>query len=328
MLKFTNIQTVVISVIVPVYNSERYIGRCIESILKQTFKHFELILLNDGSVDESLNICREYEQIDSRIHIYSHSNIGVSRTRQKGVELSRGTYITFIDSDDMIEVEYLDKLYKAIISENVNVVCCNSNDLNPINADIYIKEDEYITQNSKLLKAYFENKRYAYCIWGKLFKKTDLKNIVFPQMYYSEDAYVVQTIFSNVSGIKLLKYAGYYYTDNPNGAMRKSKGIQEPLDSLKCTSYISGICIKKYPELIEMAKNRLVNDSFSFLINSSIESSEFRKNFDGFLKENCNVIGNKFLKKSKKGVILLLYQKFPIIIKLLHIYYRVKHNIL
>ena len=180
-----------------------------------------------------------------------------------------------------------------------------------------------------MLEAYFEKKRYAYCIWGKLFKKQDLDKVIFPEMKYSEDAYVVQTIFSNSGGVKLLKYAGYYYTDNPSGAMRKSKGIQEPLDSLKCTVYISNICMKEYPCLTRMAKERLVMDSFSLLINSSIESIEIRKSIYKLLKDSCDMIGNEFLKQSKKGCILLAYQELPMMISLLlKGYYKIKHNVL
>lgn len=322
-------ESIVISIIVPVYNCEKYIERCIDSILKQTFKAFELILLNDGSLDKSLDICKKYEKKDSRVRVISHANMGVSKTRQKGLKLAKGMYIGFIDSDDMIEEEYLERLYKAIIDENVSVVCCNSTDSNPINEDIYINEDQYIDKNYKLLEAYFEKKRYAYCIWGKLFKKNDLEKVVFPDMKYSEDAYVVQTIFSNAYGVKLLKYAGYYYTDNPNGAMRKSKGLQEPLDSLKCTIYISDICIRRYPELIKKAKERLVIDSFSLLINSSIESVEVRRSINKLLMNSYNMIGNEFLKQSKKGKILLVYQKLPRTINiLLKVYYKIKHNIL
>lgn len=323
-------ESVIISVIVPVYNCEQYIQKCIDSILKQTFKAFELILLNDGSVDRSLDICKGYESMDSRVSIHSHQNIGVSKTRQKGLGLAQGRYIAFIDGDDMIEVDYLEKLYEAIINENVNVVCCNSSDLISINKEIYIKEDEYITQNYKLLKAYFERKRYAYCIWGKLFKRSDLERIVFPKMKYSEDAYVVQTIFSEASGVKLLKYAGYHYIDNPNGAMRKVKGIQESLDSLKCTVYISDICIKRYPQLIKTVKERLIIDSFSLLINSSVESLEIRESIVKLLNESYNMIGEEFLKqsKSKKGKILFLYQGFPGILILLKVYYKIKHNAL
>lgn len=319
----------IISIIVPIYNCEQYIERCINSILRQSFKFFELILLNDGSTDKSFDICKYYESKDSRIRVYSHSNMGVSRTRRKGLRLACGSYIAFVDSDDMICFDYLETLYKAIIAEDVNVVCCNSIDSYPISKDIFIEENELVTQNSKLVRAYFENKRYAYCIWGKLFKRDDLINIKFPSIKYSEDAYVVQTVFSNALGVKLIKYSGYYYTDNPNGAMSKAIGLQQPLDSLKCTLYISNICIEKYPDLIDLAKNRLIIESFSVLINSSIESLHIRRSIYDLLNNSIDMIGEDILKASKKGKILIAYKKAPKIInRLLKNYYIVKHRIL
>lgn len=89
-----------VSIIVPVYNSGRYLPNCIESILQQSYSNFELILVNDGSKDDSLEICRRYGAVDQRIRILSHENCGVAKTRQRGFAHARGTYIAYIDSDD------------------------------------------------------------------------------------------------------------------------------------------------------------------------------------------------------------------------------------
>jgi len=99
------------SIIVPMYNSEKSIRNCIDSILSQTFSDFEIIIINDGSTDESLYLIEKYAQTDPRIKIYSFSNSGVSISRQRGVTLSSGEYILFVDSDDTINPELLEKLY-------------------------------------------------------------------------------------------------------------------------------------------------------------------------------------------------------------------------
>ena len=103
-----------ISIIIPVYNCEEYLEICIKSVLNQTYDKFELILINDGSKDSSGEICKKYSNIDKRVIYINQNNIGVSRTRQKGINISKGEYLTFIDSDDYIDKNYLLNLYNNI----------------------------------------------------------------------------------------------------------------------------------------------------------------------------------------------------------------------
>ena len=111
-----------ISVIVPVYNAEKYLSRCIDSILNQTYKDFELILINDGSKDKSIDILRKYENIDNRIKVIYNSNNGVSKTRNIGVRLAQGEYIQFIDSDDFIDENMFEYNINTIEQENADIV--------------------------------------------------------------------------------------------------------------------------------------------------------------------------------------------------------------
>ena len=111
-----------ISVIVPVYNAEKYLSRCIDSILNQTYKDFELILINDGSKDKSIDILRKYENIDNRIKVIDNSNNGVSKTRNIGIRLAQGEYIQFIDSDDFIDENMFEYNINTVEQENADIV--------------------------------------------------------------------------------------------------------------------------------------------------------------------------------------------------------------
>ena len=110
-----------ISVIIPVYNTESYIGVCLESLVKQTYTNFEVLMIDDGSTDNSGRICQEYTESDSRFHYYRKENGGVSSARNLGIEYSRGDYLTFVDSDDWVEEDYLEVLYSALVSEFASV---------------------------------------------------------------------------------------------------------------------------------------------------------------------------------------------------------------
>ena len=112
-----------VSVIVPVYNGDEYIESCIKNILNQTLKDIELILVNDGSKDNTLNICKKYADFNSRIVLINQENQGVSSARNKGIDISKGDYICFIDCDDKIDNDYLEKLYNIANEKNVQFVC-------------------------------------------------------------------------------------------------------------------------------------------------------------------------------------------------------------
>lgn len=114
-----------ISIIIPVYNVEPYLSRCIESVLNQSFTDFELILINDGSTDNSGKICDEYAKKDTRIHVIHQSNQGVSATRNSGIRIAKGDFITFVDGDDYIERDLLQVLYELAIDQNCDMAMCS-----------------------------------------------------------------------------------------------------------------------------------------------------------------------------------------------------------
>lgn len=113
-----------ISIIVPVYNVEKYLDRCVQSILIQSFKRFELILVNDGSTDNSFEICQKYRKKDSRVILISQENKGLSAARNTGLNNAHGDYICFIDSDDFIEKDYLKLLLNNLKSNNADISIC------------------------------------------------------------------------------------------------------------------------------------------------------------------------------------------------------------
>ena len=114
-----------ISVIVPVYNAEKYIEHCIQSLLEQTYKNFELILVNDGSKDRSLELCKAFAEKDRRVKVYDRQNGGASAARNTGLERMEGQYVVFVDSDDYVSKSYLENLYLAAKSSHYDIVQCN-----------------------------------------------------------------------------------------------------------------------------------------------------------------------------------------------------------
>ena len=280
-----------ISVIIPVYNGEKYISECIESLLKQTCRDFEIIVINDGSTDDTENICKKFD----KVRYFYQKNRGVSKAREKGLQMAEGEYITFIDSDDKVKADFLEKMLSEIV--NCDIVCCNSIDEIEYKSDIYIHEDEILTDKERIYRDYFSLKRYTTCIWGKLFKKSILEKIEFPQMEYAEDTFIVHEYFEICDKIRLLRYAGYFYRNNENGKMHGFMGMREKLDMLKCSLSVCEKCMK-YSAVSSMAKKRLTESLFDLLIHFNVNNETVEKAFA--LAE----------KKSLKGMILILYKHF------------------
>lgn len=209
-----------LSIIIPCYNIEPHISKCVESILEQTFNDFELLLINDGSKDNTLEVCREYEQKDTRVKVYSHDNKGVSYTRNRGIELAQGECILFIDGDDFVKPDYLEKL-----------VANYADGIWPICGMINVKKGEVKeNENFKKLLALFPDKVVVkdrlleilayYSLsspCARIYSKTILteNKIIFPEnISYQEDLLFNLEYCKHIEQVRLLDYLGYFYIEH------------------------------------------------------------------------------------------------------------------
>ena len=206
-----------ISVIVPVYNVENYIVQCIESLIKQTYTKFEIILVNDGSKDNSGKICDEYALKDERIKVIHKENAGVSSARNVGIKQSKGQWITFIDSDDWVEEKYLEVLLNLAKSENADISICGYNRVSKeriekINAsgknEIYDSQEYLIKSLNPQIGLGFSHM--------KLIKKSIIKDIEFnDNLAVAEDAFFNIQLSKNVNkAVHLMQPLNNYRNNN------------------------------------------------------------------------------------------------------------------
>ncbi|MCM1115063.1 MAG: glycosyltransferase [Clostridium sp.] len=195
-----------ISIIVPVYNVEQYLPRCIESILNQTYKDFELILVNDGSTDNSGNICDEFAKKDKRIAVYHQKNGGVSKARNIGLSKSNGTYIMFCDSDDYVDLNWCECLYKLINNDNVDLGLCGysfvyNDSSNAKDKVIYSNTEYQIYKRNEFFNLYLSN--LINMPWNKIYKKDIILrfHLEFNEaMNYNEDLLFVMKYIQSMKG--------------------------------------------------------------------------------------------------------------------------------
>ena len=185
-----------ISVIVPVYNAEKYLQKCLDSILEQTYQNLEIIIINDGSTDNSGQICQEYEKKDARIIYIEKENSGVSDTRNTGLDRMTGTYVTFVDSDDWLEPNYVKFLYEKVIDHKADIVVGNYTSFNESNSVFYFHTSadyyEKVYDNKSIIPCLYDSKellKSALIVpWGKIYKKEIIANLRFPINRIGEDA--------------------------------------------------------------------------------------------------------------------------------------------
>lgn len=220
--------SIIISIIIPIFNLEyKNLRRCIESVLGQTFKDFELILIDDGSTDNSLNICKEYASLDKRISLIHKENGGVSSARNLGIEYSKGEYIAFIDGDDYIDCDYLEHFAERLPADLLLQSCADfCYDYDKAKTQYHFHNKDYENDFDELFTKY--NLYNWGAPWGRLYNSYIIKqnNIRFEQdLHYREDELFFITYLNYCTSIKTDSYYGYHYIWHPTSATHKYYGF-------------------------------------------------------------------------------------------------------
>lgn len=228
-----------ISVIVPVYHVEAYLEKCIKSIIAQTYKNLEIILVDDGSDDGCPQICDEWAHRDSRIKVIHKKNGGLSDARNAGLELAKGVYIGFVDSDDYIDCTFYEKLYKALVKGNADLSMCNYKmvDCNG-NDDKYDNNNLPIHDEVLLGKEVFIDKilsgRYGYWVvaWNKLYKKELIVGKKFIVGKYHEDEYFFNSVMPICKRVACIEQPLYYYVQRSGSIMESGGHVLDKVGAL------------------------------------------------------------------------------------------------
>ncbi|MCC8089530.1 MAG: glycosyltransferase [Rikenellaceae bacterium] len=271
-------QQPLISVIVPIYGIERYIGLCIESIINQTYKNLEIILVDDGSPDRCPEICDLYAQKDPRIKVVHKKNGGLVSARKSGLLVSHGEYVGYVDGDDWLGAGFYSSLYTAILSSNADMVCAGyCRELfnkcvrftNYIPGGIY--EGERLVELKKSMASYGEFYRPGITtyVWNKLFKRSILYNhqmAVDEKITIGEDAAVTYPTLMDCERVCVTDCSAYHYRQREDSMLKKCAPFSSEAENLR---YLHEYLVKCAKELDPSASYNL------------------RKQFDDFVLGNC-----------------------------------------
>lgn len=223
-----------ISIIIPVYKVEQYLNECIESVLNQSYKNLEIILIDDGSPDNCGKICDEYAKIDKRIKVVHKENGGLSSARNTGLDIANGEYISFIDSDDYVSKKFIKVLYDLCERNNADIAMCDyirfTDKVEDIKTNIEIKRFTSLEMQENI---YSREGVKNVVVWNKLYKKYIYDELRFPAGKINEDEFTTYKAFNIApNDIVVTNEPLYYYRYNENGIMGRTFN-EKRLDALE-----------------------------------------------------------------------------------------------
>lgn len=282
-----------VSIIVPVFNVEYYLKRCIDSILGQSYPNFELILVNDGSTDNSYSICSSFQQKDHRIVVVDKENGGLSSARNAGIDIAKGTFITFIDSDDYVHPDYLKSMMEIILKQQCDMVYCSFKKFT---------DDEHVTDEGNKTISVFngincyenlfsETPEKLIVSWGKIYRREIFTDLRFKEGFIHEDEFIIHHVLSKCEKIAYYDYTLYYYYQRMGSIMNNGFNIRR-LDRLDAL-------VDRY-EMLKDTKYR--NDSILRILNDCVYFWNLIDKNDYRSKSKISDVYKRFYKLSKKGL--------------------------
>ena len=300
-----------ISIIVPVYNVEQYLEKCVNSIINQTYKNLEIILVDDGATDTSGKMCDELAKIDSRIKVYHKENGGLSDARNYGVERATGEYIGFVDSDDYIDSEMYEKLYEAIKKENTDVAECNLKIIYPDRVELFTEKKYYsVCTKQEYLEEYLKIEKVFGSACVRLINSKIAKKINFPVGKLYEDTYYAYSLI-NVADSYVIMDAPYYNYLMRENSITNARFNPRIFNLIEIVEEFHNTVYENYPGLEEAADCRRMYAYFSVL-NSILLEDEFKNNsyypkIINYFKGNYKMIlKNKYINRSRKLSVILI----------------------
>lgn len=244
-----------ISVIIPIYNVEKYLDKCVDSIINQTYKNLEIILVDDGSPDNCPKMCDDYAKKDSRIKVVHKENGGLSDARNAGMEVATGEYVSFIDSDDYISLDFYETLLETIVDNDSDIVECGVVKFYEDNSFDEYSDDLKVTNYDTLdgLEGLINENPFKQHVWNKLYKSSVALDIPYAVGKLNEDEFWTYQVFGKAKKVTRINQTMYYYFQRNGSIMGNGYNIRR-LDALEGKMNRQAYIEKNFPILTTKAK--------------------------------------------------------------------------
>ncbi len=324
-------QNPLISVIVPCYNVEEYVAKCVDSLISQTYPRLEILLIDDGSTDNTLSVIEKYTKQYENVRSHHRENGGLSAARNTGIEVSKGEFIAFVDSDDWVDKEYISKLYQSLVENDADIVACGyqkeEGDSGIVSFDKYDVLSSYSAM--KILGDIYPKENVLMVLaWNKLYRRDIFTNIRYPAGKIHEDEYIAHRVISNASSIAVITDVLYHYRirDNSITGANKSHNLKR-LDLLDAfedriqstnNMFFGDLQILMLYTYFEGMKELLISYSEDVFEQNGLYSTFRRKAFHIYCKYFTRLDGYQrkeylkrilFLKKYRSWILKIISEK-------------------
>lgn len=308
-----------ISVIIPIYNAEKYLDDCIKSVVNQSYENLDIILVNDGSTDKSKEICEKWIEKDSRIRLINQSNMGAAMAKNSGLNNIKGNLFMILDSDDLLHKNNIEILYGCMQKEKSDIIEARHTTVSEEFKNIHIrqnnKKENFNTENA--LKELIISRKFHQTPWNKLYKTELLKDIRFPKDKYIDDEYWTYKLFANAKKITWTNEVLYYYRQHEESTMGRMYSIKR-LDVIDALYDRYKFMKKNFPNLSDLSckvflKNCIYNFQKLCMFNELDNNQKFREDL---LKKIRQTIKKEKINglSIKEKLLFYFFCKYPYIV--------------
>ena len=318
-----------ISIIVPVYNVEKYLKKCVDSIINQTYKNIEIILVDDGSTDSSGKMCDDYKKVDKRIKVYHKKNGGLSDARNYGIDKSKAKYVGFVDSDDFITEDMYEILYNSIKKYDADislarVIDCYDDIPEINNTDA----KDCLFNKEEAIKKVMEAEEVSVHAVSKLYKKELFNDLRFEVGRTTEDGIIMIELLDKCNKIAYNSSCVYYYIHRENSITTRKFNEKTGYDVIYAYEKNKKIIEEKYPDLIDIANMRLCWAHFIVLDRMAKSDYEIDMNIVKYLRKRFSfIMKSKYFTKGRKLSMMLLKVSSRLYIKAIKLFYNRRRKV-
>lgn len=333
-----------ISVVIPVYNAEETIEKCVKAVLNSDYDSLEIILVDDGSKDSSLKICEKLQSEHSNVHVYHYENAGAAAARNRGIHHANGEFIAFIDSDDLITSDYFTVLYANAEKNNSDVSVCGykkiygesayNETLNSLLSGSYdetpLTNDTFIYDTEDAVKNLLYQRNFISSPWAMISKKSLWNEIQFPEGKRAEDVATIYRLFAKAKKVSYVDAKLYLYYQSKQSTIYTTQSVLNPDYYSNCIDMVNFIQANM-PSALHAAKSRLFSACFQILSETKMSSGNkvfIRKLYKTIKDIRLDILSDKNGKTRNRCAALLSFLGTPVLHLLLRIYYKLKTSLI
>lgn len=318
-------QNPLVSIIVPVYNAEMYLEQCVDSLLQQTYQNVEIILVDDGSTDRSGNMCDIYAEKESRVKVYHQENSGQAVARNVALTVAEGDYVIYVDSDDYVRIDYVEKLLELVFEYRVDIIQCYAQKFweNGKAETLKIKENKVqIYTASEALREFCYQRKFYAGPCAKIIRKELMEGLEFPSNMGYEDLAIMYRLIGKASRIALAPEVMYFYRQHINSTMH-TVFSDKKVDRIRIAEEMKSYIEQNYPENRQAMKTRYLLANLQLLMDLPYEKKykELRQQIQNNIKSvRKDVMKDEISKRSIRIMALVSYLGMPSLMILGRVY--------